>query len=189
MRLEEIYNKYKSCDHSTWICDKGSVHSYIEVYEQILSPYRSTAKNILEIGLMSGESLRMWTEYFSGKVYGMDCSETPISGLADLRPIIAEGTHNIIIGDATSKADIDKYFEGVKFDIVIDDGSHQTDHQVHTFNLLKGKMSKGSLYIIEDAGDIDKDIERYLGLHKNVEILDRRGVKNRFDDVIILIKF
>ncbi len=188
MTLNDLYLKYKNSGFSTWECDKATVHSYIEVYEEILKPYRTTAKNILEIGLMSGESLRMWTEYFSGKVYGMDCSETPIDGLADLRPIIAEGKHNIIIGDATSKAEIDKHFKGVKFDVVIDDGSHQLVHQIDSFNLLKGKMSKGALYIIEDCPDIDKDMDTYLALG-NVEILDRRSIKNRFDDVIVLIKF
>jgi SAM-dependent methyltransferase len=189
MTLHELYLKYKNSGTSKWECDKATVHTYIEVYEEILNPYRYKAQNILEIGLMSGESLRMWTEYFSGNVYGMDCSETPINGLADLRPIIAEGKHNIIIGDATSEADIEKNFIGKKFDVVIDDGSHQLTHQLKSFNLLKDRMRKGGLYIIEDCADIELNKDIYLALHDNVEILDRRSIKNRFDDVIVLIKF
>lgn len=183
--LLELYNKHKKGD---WP-DKNSTHSYLPVYEEILAPYRHTAKNILEIGLMSGESLRMWSEYFSGTVYGMDCSETPIDGLADLRPIMAENKYNICIGDATSEADVDKYFNGVEFQIVIDDGNHVTDSQVQTFNIFKNRMCKGGLYIIEDPENLDRDKNCYLSLHDNVEIIDRRQVKNRFDDALILIHF
>jgi hypothetical protein len=185
MTLQEIYLKHKK---GAWP-DKGDVHDYITVYEEILSPYRYTAKNILEIGLMSGESLKMWTEYFSGTVYGMDCSETPIDGLADLRPIISENKYNICIGDATSAEDIEKHFGGMEFSIVYDDGNHITSCQVETFNLLKGKMAKGSLYIIEDPENLDRDKNCYLSLHDNVEILDRRATKNRFDNALILIRF
>lgn len=183
--LKELCAKYKKGD---WP-DRDSTHSYIYVYEEILAPYRHTAKNILEIGLMSGESLRMWTEYFDGKVYGMDCSETPIDGLADLRPIIAEGKHNVCIGDATSEADIERCFGDIKWDVVYDDGNHQTSSQLQTFNILKGKMAKGSIYIIEDIADIDTDRDKFLALHDNVEILDRRSIKQRFDDVLILFRF
>ncbi len=182
--LEQIYNEHKKGD---WP-DKNSTHSYIGVYEELLMPYRNTAKNILEIGLMSGESLRMWTEYFSGDVYGMDCSETPIDGLADLRPIIAEG-FKVCIGDATSAADIDKFFEDIKFDVVIDDGNHITQCQVQTFEILKNKMNEGGMYIIEDISDIDNEKFTYLLLHKNVHLVDLRKIKNRFDDVLAVIRF
>jgi hypothetical protein len=97
MTLQEIYLKHKRGD---WP-DKGSVHSYIEFYEEVLAPYRRKAKNILEIGLMSGESLRMWSEYFTGTVYGIDCDLKPVNGLADLSGAIAEG-YNIVIGDASN---------------------------------------------------------------------------------------
>lgn len=183
--LQELFDKHRV---DGWP-DKDSIHSYGVVYEEILAPYRHTAKNILEIGLMSGQSLRMWTEYFSGKVYGMDCSLTPIDGLADLRPIIAEGKYNVIIGDATNSACIEQHFKDIKFDIVYDDGNHVTACQVQTFNLLKDKMAKGGLYIIEDPENLDQDRKVYLSLHNNVEILDRRHIKGRFDDALILVRF
>lgn len=184
--LLEIYNKHKKGD---WP-DKNSVHSYLPIYEEILAPYRHTAKNMLEIGLMSGESLRMWTEYFDGKVYGIDCIETPIDGLADLRPIIAEGQHNIVIGDATSEEVIEKHFSGIKWDIVIDDGSHQIEHQLKTIEIFKNRMNKGGMIIIEDIQDIDRDIHvfRVIGGMMAAEIIDRRHIKSRYDDVLAVIK-
>lgn len=185
MTLEEIYNKHKKGD---WP-DKNSVHSYIPIYEEILAPYRHTAKNILEIGLMSGESLRMWEEYFDGNVYGMDCSETPIDGLADLRPMIAEGTHRIAIGDAANPIDIKMFFDGIKFDVVIEDANHETGQQLLIYRALKSYLSENSIYIIEDIQGIDetKQIFENLDKDKIIEILDRRHIKNRYDDVLVII--
>jgi len=191
--LLEIYNKHKVGD---WP-DKNSSHSYIEVYEKILAPYRMAALNVLEIGLMSGESLRMWTKYFNSdlrsthcNVYGMDCSETPVNGLADLRPIIAEGKHNIVIGDATNPLDIAKHFSGMDFSVIIDDGNHEIISQLRSYEILSKYLSDGGCYIIEDIQNIDETRELFekIDATKKVEIFDRRHIKNRYDDVLVIIK-
>lgn len=183
--LLELYNKHKKGD---WP-DKGSVHSYLEVYEELLAPYRETARVILEIGLMSGESLRMWTEYFAGVTYGMDCSIKPIDGLADLSGAIAEG-YKVIIGDAASPADIEKNFKTLKFDVVIEDANHDVEQQLQIYKTLKPYLSKGAIYIIEDIQDIDstRHIFENLDSEKQVTIIDRRHIKNRYDDVIVVIQ-
>jgi uncharacterized protein YbjT (DUF2867 family) len=48
----------------------------------------------------------------------------------------------IIEADAT-KQSIINILDTKTFDIIIDDGSHMTQDQIGTFNLLKGKMNKG----------------------------------------------
>jgi hypothetical protein len=184
--LKDICEYYKVGD---WP-DKDSVHSYIEVYSEILSPYRETAKNILEIGLMSGESLRMWQDYFTGKVYGIDCSETPVDGMADLRPIIAEGKHNILIFDACDKSEWQKHFKGVKFDVIIEDAAHSLEQQLSIYDALKPFIADNGIYIIEDIQSIDTDRSYFENIdsEKSVEIVDRRNLKARFDDVLIIIR-
>lgn len=179
--LQKIYERHKKGD---WP-DKGSVHSYIDVYSDILAPYRNMAKNILEIGLMSGESLRMWSEYFAGKVYGIDCALKPIDGLADLSKAIEEG-YNIIIGDAANPVDIEKYFKGMKFDVVIEDAGHDIGQQLMIRSALRTYMNEGGIYIIEDIQDIDKDGHLFKDL--GGEIIDRRHIKNRYDDVLVIIR-
>lgn len=180
MTLQEIYLKYKRGD---WP-DKGSVHSYIDIYDQLLAPYRETAKSILEIGLMSGESLRMWADYFPGNVYGIDCDLKPHGGLADLTQAIADGM-NIVIGDATNEADIRRFFAGMKFDVIIEDAGHSFDQQKEIYKVLKPYISKGGIYIIEDVQDIDttKDYFQTIG-----EVIDLRNKKGRYDDVLIIIR-
>lgn len=187
--LQEIYLKHKVGD---WP-DKNSTHSYIPIYEEILAPYRTTAKNILEIGLMSGESLRMWDEYFSGDVYGIDCSLKPVDGKADLTQAIADGL-KISIGDATSKGDIDKFYKGMKFDVIIEDANHDRQQQIDIYFALKSYINDGGIYIIEDIQDIDPfrrqfaTIFNYMSHRTNLEIIDRRRVKGRYDDVIAIIR-
>lgn len=178
--LEEIYLKHKNGD---WP-DKNSVHSYLPIYEELLAPYRHSAKNVLEIGLMSGESLRMWTDYFDGTVYGMDCSETPIDGKADLRPIIAEGFHNVKIGDATSPVHAKYHFAGMKFDVIIEDANHNIEQQLEIFEVFKSYLAKGGIYIIEDIQDIDKNGWMFTAL--GGKIIDRRKIKNRYDDCLVI---
>lgn len=185
MTLSEIYNKHKVGE---WP-DKGSIHSYIEVYEEILASYRNTAKNILEIGLMSGESLRMWTEYFDGNVSGIDCDIKPINGLADLTQAINDGL-KVYIGDAEREDDIKLFFEGIKFDVIIEDATHHVEQQVKIYNTLKSYLNKGAVYIIEDIQDINETkfiFEEYLDKEKQITILDRRHIKNRYDDVLVII--
>ncbi len=186
MTLHEIYLKQKRGD---WP-DKGTVHTYIDAYAEIFEPYRYSAKNILEIGLMSGESLRMWEDYFSGNVYGMDCDLTPIGGLADLRPIIAEGGHNIFIGDAASNVDIERFFSGISFDVIIEDAGHDLSQQLAIYNNLKRFLSPKGIYVIEDVQDIDRDRKVFEGIDskRTIEILDRRDLRGRYDDVLIVIK-
>lgn len=181
--LSEIWNELPSKS------DKGDVHSYLPVYEEILAPYRTKAKNILEIGLFNGASLLMWEEYFSGKVYGIDCSETPHDGMADLRPLIAEGTHNILILDAEDPAAIKKAFKGVKFDVVIEDAGHHIEQQLKLYEVLKPYLSEAAIYVIEDIQNIDETSELFekIDSGKVVTILDRRWRKDRYDDCLVII--
>jgi cephalosporin hydroxylase len=172
--------------------DKGSIHSYIDVYEEVLKPYRERPYPVfIEIGLFSGQSLRMWEQYFSeaSTVYGIDCSDQPCGGLQDLRPMIAEGTHNIIIMDGTSPEDIEKHFKDVMFDVIIDDGSHNLEHQLASYKHFKSHLSKGGIYIIEDIQSLDANREVFENIDpdKTVTILDRRSIKNRYDDLLIII--
>ena len=48
--------------------DKNTIHSYLNLYENLLSSKKYTAKNILEIGIGypggNGGSIKMWNDYF-----------------------------------------------------------------------------------------------------------------------------
>lgn len=189
--LSLIYSKLNNiCDPGEGYGDKGTTHSYIEIYGEILKPYQSLNCNILEIGLLNGTSLLMWEEYFeNAKVYGIDCSETPLNGRYDLRPMIQSGKHNIIIGDAENLEEMQKHFNDIKFSIIIEDANHSVQQQLKIYENFKDKLSPGGLYIIEDIADIDSTRKQFEQLDNTckIEILDRRKIKGRFDDVLVII--
>jgi hypothetical protein len=91
--------------------------------------------------------------------------------------------------DATKESFLDEV-KDYTFDIIIDDASHLMDDQLKTFQLLKSKMKPGGIYIIEDIiTDLDIILPAINLLHDNIEVIDKRHVKNRFDDILILLKF
>lgn len=188
--MNTLYNIWLTLEKQGRGSDKASVHSYIPVYEEILAPYRDCAR-VLEIGIFQGHSLRMWEAYFDkAQVHGVDCSETPHGGMADLRPMIRSGEHNIHIFDACFEPDIKRHFEGMTFDVIIDDAAHDVRQQLQLYSIYKHWLSPGGLYIIEDIQDIDKDRETLLNIdpEKDIEIIDLRHVKGRYDDVLVIIK-
>jgi predicted O-methyltransferase YrrM len=54
--------------------DKNTTHSYIEVYENLFSGKKDSAKHILEIGIYyGGGSIKLWHDYFhSANIYAID---------------------------------------------------------------------------------------------------------------------
>jgi hypothetical protein len=189
-KLETLHQIYLRNIGPGGFPDKGTTHSYIEVYESILADSRSSAQRVLEIGLFSGESLKMWEQYFeNAEVHGIDCSDQPHGGLADLRPLINEGTHNIHILDATDPLQVDAIFSNLKFDVIVEDASHQLEHQLKIYQIFKKYLKDGGLYIIEDVDRIDevRHLFEEIDQSKKIQVLDRRSIKNRFDDVLIVI--
>ena len=188
--LAQIYQTYMSRDpHGPGTGDKGTVHSYIELYEELFAPYRKTAKNFLEIGVLAGSSIRMWTEYFSiTKVHGIDLDERPLNGMFDLRPMINEG-FNLSFFDASIRDEVEKHFPGVMFDVIIDDASHLVGHQLDNYANFKSHLSKGGIYVVEDVADIDasRPLFENLDTTKHIQIYDRRKIKGRFDDVLVVL--
>jgi hypothetical protein len=60
MSLEQIVDNTKT--------DKNTSHSYLELYQRLLSSKRFTARNVLEIGIgdfgeKNGGSVKMWKDF------------------------------------------------------------------------------------------------------------------------------
>ena len=175
--LKEIYSKYSN-ERAGKGGDKGTLHSYIDYYENLfaVNDIRSKANRVLEIGVHTGHSLAMWKEYFhNAEVIGVELNAKRID-----RKLTKYCT--VIVGDATKP----ETFMGLdNIDIVIDDGSHRLDHQVKTFNILASKMNSPSIYCIEDVLDYNRSKETLLGLHSRHEIHDGREATNNPSDVIV----
>lgn len=163
--------------------DKDGIHTYLETYDKLFAQFQNNFASILEIGLASGDSITLWNKYFKKcRIVGCDLS------IIFNQPEPENGnTIELIASDAT-KPEFVKALGDKRFDIVIDDGSHLTDDQITTFNLLKGRMNKGGIYIIEDILALDQERRRFERLHSNCEIIDMRS-NGRFDNVLIIYRF
>lgn len=166
----------------------GQIHTYLETYDKLFEPFRDGC-NLLEIGLAVGDSLKLWNRYFkNSSIIGID-----ISVVFNLKSLLEDEDDNgnvfrVIEGDATNSEILQK-LDKDWFNVIIDDGDHQTQSQLDTFNILKHKVVGGGLYIIEDILALDIERDRYLSLHPNCEIIDMRHVTNRFDNVLVVYSF
>ena len=131
--LKQIAKKYKTTK---------KMMGYINIYEKYLHELKNKKLNILEIGVESGESLRMFSEYFkNSNIIGLD---------------IVDKNYNIkrtdiFCGDQTDHNILSKIIKKYKsLDIIVDDGSHKNDDIKNSFNYLFPKLNFGGLYIIED---------------------------------------
>ena len=53
--------------------DKNTVHSYLDLYQTLLVNKKDTAKNVLEVGIYHGGSIKLWSDFFTNaNVYGLD---------------------------------------------------------------------------------------------------------------------
>ena len=186
--LLEIYDTHKYVGEDDYHGDKGTTHSYIEEYSRLLEPYRNGC-TFLEIGLAFGESLKMWNEYFNNStVVGVDISADEIG------PLLDDPQYNIIICDATTLQFLEKISE-YNFDVIIDDGSHIWEDVKTSFEILRPKIRKNGIYIIEDVVPYmnfssKRDVANQFGLDDSqIEIVDNTRIKNRGDDCLITFKF
>lgn len=123
-------------------------HHYFEIYSKHFEPYRSHPIKMLEIGVYRGGSLRMWKEFFhpESTIVGIDIDKSCQAHE------IADRKVHVRIG---SQADPD-FLKKVNdefgpFDIILDDGSHKTHHQITSFGaLFRLALKEGGCYMVED---------------------------------------
>lgn len=127
-------------EHNT---DKAYDHGFCDFYDRHLSSLRDQELKILEIGIYEGASLKMWSEYFrNSKIYGLDLLVEPQCRLINERNIESYRV------DQGSEEDLRNFTEKFgPFDIVIDDGSHFTNHQNISYELFANKVP---VFIWED---------------------------------------
>lgn len=181
--LQLIYDKYKEAQHFSGGGDKGTIHHYIPSYSRMFRDIRKEKLNILEIGVWKGESLKMWREYFpNSDITGVDITLEKVPGGK------IEGV-NLHVCDATDKNAITKLLKDKKFDIIIDDGSHKTQHIIMSWHYLWDLLNEGGLYIAEDIQEPDIDIPTIeLATKRCTKIVDTRKHSGRYDDILMIWK-
>jgi hypothetical protein len=134
LTLNEIGLNYNSDKSSSY-------HNYLNLYDKFFNSYRDKNINILEIGILNGESLKIFQEYFNfANIIGIDIND---------KSHIKYDRVTTIKGDQSDKNLLNNFKDDF-FDIILDDGSHKMSHQQISFGLLFKKLKSNGIYVIED---------------------------------------
>lgn len=126
-----LYNSDKVSEH----------HNYLDLYDKYFKKTRFDSNEILEIGVLNGDSVKMLRDYFENSIItGVD--------IEDKRHLISDRI-KILQGDQSNRTFLNS-FDDDFYDIIIDDGSHKMEHQQLSFGVLFKKLKKGGIYVIED---------------------------------------
>jgi len=183
MSLEEIANNDRT--------DKNTIHSYLPLYQKLLINKKETAKNVLEVGICYGGSIKLWSDYFTNaNVYALD--------IMDINNVWDEikNKQNIKLYTSTDAYDIDFFIsnflnKGIKFDFMLDDGPHTLESMLSFINLYSQVMTDDGILIIEDVQSWDwidtliKQVPEHLQTF--IKIYDLRPNKDRYDDIVFTI--
>ena len=138
--LTILANKYGS--------DKGTIvascHGFSEIYDDNLKEYKNIYRNILEVGVNDGSSLKMWCEFFPNtKVLGLDIGD---------KSQYNNDRVTCVVLDQSNEEQLKKFTEitDIQFDFILDDGSHHMRDQQITFAYLFKLLKPGGIYVIED---------------------------------------
>ena len=191
MNLSEIIEKF-DLNPTTY---KNSVHCYVKgYYEEQFSKYKNKKINFLEIGIRSGGSMKLWSEYFTNakSIIGIDVDESVIvNQFKDIEKV------TYYFGDAYTEEIVNKV---PTIDIFLDDGPHTLESQLDAIKYYLPKVKSGGLFLIEDVqeeswfDDLEEEVDK-LNVKNNytIERVDLRHMKNmygdhRYDDLIFSVK-
>lgn len=138
MNLDELAVKYSADKASRW-------HGYTKYYEHYFSGLRNEPLKFLEIGVLFGASMQMWSDYFqNADIHGVDCYNNYQT--TDKRV-------HIHLGNQGDRAFWNKFIKdnGSDWDVIIDDGGHINREIITSFDCLFKHVKRGGLYIIEDV--------------------------------------
>lgn len=183
MNLKELMAK------NGYTTDKDTTHSYLEPYDELFARYQHQPVKLLEIGNNGGESIKLWDDYFDNvEITGLE-----INVVEPLQELNKRDNVNIHMGvDAYADATFERFRDsGVKYDIIIDDGSHLPNHQAYALARWIDLLTDDGLMVVEDIQDY-RYIEQLVDfvkpeLSNYIKIYDRRSIKGRFDDILIVV--
>lgn len=138
--LCELANKYGS-DKSPTHKGLRPGHSYTPFYYELFKD--RPVKRLLEIGVETGASLRMWRDFFpEAIIVGLDI---------DRQTIFMEGRIYTLIGDSSDAESAREFGNAAPFDIIIDDGEHDPESQYLTWRNFFPLLEHGGTYVVEDV--------------------------------------
>ena len=131
-------------NHSGKVSDKWA--SYLDHYDEKLYSYQKLPIKFFEIGIMNGGSLEIFSKYFLNAELILGCDVDP--KCKDLN--FDKSNIKVIVGNVNESEIKNQIIKHSEFDIIIDDGSHNSNDIVISFCNYFNHLKDGGLFIIED---------------------------------------
>jgi hypothetical protein len=173
------------------LTDKDTVHSYLDLYHNLLEKKQETATHILEVGIHLGGSIKLWKDFFhNATVYGLDIC------LLHLQPnafAVGDPRISVHVTDAYNETWFRSTFldAGIRFDMMLDDGPHTLGSMQQFIRLYSQVMKSDGILIIEDVQSPDWLPHLVAAtpaeLQPYIKTYDLRHVKGRYDDLVFTI--
>ncbi len=124
---------------------------YFDIYEKHFERFRGKSPRVLELGVDHGGSLQLWKRYFGhgAEIIGVDIDPEAMFEESQITTVCTDQTDPTIAASGP-------------FDIVIDDGSHNPEHQVASFDILWPRCT--GVYLIEDCHSVLPAVRNVGGL-------------------------
>jgi cephalosporin hydroxylase len=171
--------------------DKNTVHSYLPLYQTLLESKKDSAKNVLEVGIYHGGSIKLWADFFpNATVHALDI--IPIENIWDQlknKDRIQLYPSTDAYDEVTFKTNfLDKQ---IRCDFMLDDGPHTLQSMKDFIRLYSQIMTDDGILIIEDV-QAWSWIETLTAatpasLRSYIKTYDLRQNKGRYDDIVFTI--
>lgn len=127
----------------------GHRSGYTAFYSLIFSALREKKINFAEIGIDKNASTKMWRNWFTrAKLYQFEYDKSKIS---EAKKDKLKKTYYNFINVASPKIITNSFKKTkVKFDIIIDDSTHNFNHQINIIKKVLNFLKPNGLLVIED---------------------------------------
>ena len=174
----------------------GSVcHNYTPIYHSLLADKRRSVLRVLEVGINTGASLRMWRDYFSyATIYGIDIDPACLIREERIISTQADQTDRSSMLAALDHFGQYKGHRGrssIVFDLIVDDGNHSPEAQIAAYNTLLPYLAPDGVYAIEDGEDlvrVSPTADAGIPLGYCMVIEPAPGAIGRPNDVLIIMR-
>lgn len=155
--------------------DSTGRHSYDAFYESLIQP----GDRLLEVGVQYGASAKYFKS-LDARYTGIDISLLDVLG----------GTPGDLYEGDFEKVMAEMFESDLKFDVMIDDGSHDISDQIEFVYMTMGLLADGGTVVIEDLQNPEDDLKVILALFDpdhEISVYDGRPKTGRYDDFLIIL--
>jgi len=138
----------------------GHRHPYTAVYSMLFSPLKNKPIRFAEIGVAGGASAILWELFFAHRDAELCMFDRDQNFLDNARQLVG-GRFTFGLMDVSEDGGVSKALGEDKYDVIIDDSSHDFYHQIRIIKEAWPRLKFGGTLVIEDIFR-NEDEEKYV---------------------------